>query len=132
MGIGYRFVGDRRDADLPQRLRLLGVGRKVKVGEKHLPLAQHLALTGLRLLHFHKDLGVGKNVLGCRHNLGTRPLVVHVGEPLVLGSTRLDEHIMTVGHRLSDRRGDHADAIFVNLYLFRNADPHRSLPATQH
>jgi hypothetical protein len=64
-GCGDGFIGDADGAaGVDQVGTLLGVGRQVQVGVQDLPLAQHRALAGLRLLDLDDHLGTGEDLLG--------------------------------------------------------------------
>jgi hypothetical protein len=60
--LGDRFIGDADRATLDQIGTLRRIGSEVQVGVENLPLAQHRALAGLRLLDLDDHLGAGEDL----------------------------------------------------------------------
>jgi len=111
-------------ARLDQVARLVGIGRQVQVGEQHLAVAQHAALDRLRLLDLDDHLGAGEH-LGRRADDGRAgALVVGIGRADAGAGLRLHQHRVAVRNDLAHRRRRQADAVLMDLDLFRNADLH--------
>jgi hypothetical protein len=125
--VGDRLVGHRGAARLEQAVRLLGIGREVKVGEEDLPLAQLLPLDRLRLLDLDDQLGAGEHLVGARNDAPTRRGVGRVAGADAGAGPGLHENLVSAGDVLAHRHRREADAMLLDLDLLRYADTHPGL-----
>ena len=106
---------------------LIRVRCKVQIGEKQLPLAQHLALAGLRFLDLHDHVGLREHIRGgCNDRRAGRD-IVGIRETRTHTRAGFDQHRVAMRHGLHRCIGRHADAEFLRLDLFRASDFHWSL-----
>ena len=96
----------------------------MQVGEKRLALAQHGALRRQRLLHLDDHVGDVEHLRGIGKDSCADAAIVVVGDAHALGGARLHEHLMSVGDELARARRHQADAVLVDLDLFRHPDAH--------
>src|SRR5207244_2579337 len=80
-----------------------------------------LALLALRLLHLDDQLGFLPGIADARAGL----LVGGIRGADAAAGVRLRHHLVAVRHQLAHRGRRQADAVFVGLDLFRDADDHR-------
>ena len=107
-----------------QVLGLLRIGRQMQIGEQRLALAQHGALGRLRLLHLDDHIGDVEHLRGIGKDRGADAAIVVIGDAHALGRARLHEHLMSVRDQLARARRHQADAVLVDLDLFRHPDAH--------
>ncbi len=110
-------------------MRLVGVGRKMQVGEQNLPLAQALALQRLGFLDLDDHVGLGEDRIRRRHDPGADRRVIGIGKTRAHPGGGFHHHLMPVGDGFARGVRGHAHAEFLRLDLFRASDLHRVLPA---
>ncbi|GAA3249890.1 hypothetical protein GCM10020258_04370 [Sphingomonas yabuuchiae] len=126
-GAGDGLIGDAGRARLHQALGLRLVGGEVEIGEQHMVRAQHRDLDRLRLLDLHDHLGLLEHLGGGGDDARARIDIVLVLEIDAGAGLGLDDHLVTGGDQLGDRRRGQADAIFVVLDFLGNTDAHDEL-----
>ena len=124
IAVRYGFVGNGRAARGQQILCLLGIGRKVEIGEQQLTLAQHLALGRLRFLDLHN------HVRRCEHlfravedlcaSVGVRGVVEAGTDP----GTLLNKNGVPVRDGFLSRAGCHANTEFLRFDFSRASNLH--------
>ena len=121
-----RLVGaaDRPAVDHRMSQRL--ATGEVEIGEDELPPADEPVLGSDRLLDLDDHLGRGVDLLDCGEDTGADRLVGAVGETAVLAGRSLHEDVVSPFDELLHAGGSEADAIFVVLDLFWNADNHNA------
>ena len=96
----------------------------MEIGVKNLTGAQHFALARLRLLDLHDHVGLGEDRLRRVDHLGSRRDVFRIDGADPEARLGLDQHPVSVAHRLAGALRRHSDAVFVILDLLRHADQH--------
>ena len=99
---------------------------EVEIGEDELPPADEPVLGSDRLLDLDDHLGRGVDLLDRGEDTGADRLVGAVGETAVLAGRSLHEDVVSPFDELLHAGGSEADAIFVVLDLFWNADNHNA------
>ncbi len=123
-GRRHGLVGDADGAARDEILRLVRIGREMQVGEQDLPVAQHLALDRLRLLHLDDHVGGGEHLGRGSGDFRARLAVRVVVHSDALTGVVLDDHLVAVRHRFAHAARHEADAIFENLDFLGDADAH--------
>ena len=103
-----------------------GIRRKVQIRKQDLAFAQHRAFDRLRLLDLDDHLRALEHFFGARSDLRAGTAIVVVGGADAGAGIGLHQYRMTMHLHLTHRRRRQADAIFVDLDFFRNADQHCS------
>ncbi len=122
--VAERFVGHGNDAGLQQIFGQLAVGGEVKIGEDDLARPQHLEFGRLRLLDLDDHLRTGVNLLGGGDDFGAVAGVLVVAETRSRAGRGLDQHVVPCAGKLLGADGQQADAVFVILDFFGDADEH--------
>ncbi len=121
---GDGFIGDANRAARDEIARLLGIGRKVQVGEEDLARLEHLALESLGLLDLDDHLRVAKNLRGGRDDGSAGVAIRVVVHADALPGGRLDDHLVAVSAQFPHAGRRQADAMLEDLRLLGNADAH--------
>jgi hypothetical protein len=100
----------------------------VQIGKENLAFAQALAFHGLRFLDLHDHVGLGKDFLGRRKDLGTGGDIVGIGKASTRAGQGFDHNRMAVVHGFADGIRGHPHAEFLRLDLFRATDLHFPTP----
>ena len=91
---------------------------------KNLPLAQHRVFDRERFLYFHDHVRCRENVRVFPDDLGSRSGVFLIRVARADARPGGDEHAMTALDELVSRRREKANAVFLLLNFFRDADNH--------
>ena len=83
-----------------------------------------LAFGGERLLDLHDQLGLPEDLISVGNDLGTRRLVIGIGETGTRSGIALDHDPVAIVGELPHRRRHQTDPIFAVLDFLRNADQH--------
>jgi hypothetical protein len=101
----HRLIGDAGGAGLDEALRLIGIGREVKVGEEEVARLEQGDLLRLRLLHLHDHVGGGEGGGGVGGDAGAG---IHIGVVLEINAhagTGLDDDLVPAATAPPPRRG---------------------------
>ena len=118
------FIGDTNRAAGDQVARLLGIGRKVEVGEEDLARLEHLALESLGLLDLDDHFRVAENLRRSRDDGSARVAVRVIVHSDTLPGGRLDDHLVAVSAQFPHAGSRKANAMLEDLGLLGNADAH--------
>ena len=125
-----RFVSHACDSGFQKRFRERLARREMEIGEKDLSFAQQRILGGERFLHLHDHLRALEKLGRALHDLRSGRSVVRIWISGSDASVFLHQDCVAAFGELISRRGQQTHAIFLLLYLFRDADDHISLVRT--
>ena len=122
--VAERFVGHGDRAGLQEVLGQLAVGGEVEIGEDDLPPPQQPALAGLGLFDLDDHLRPAVDLFGRGGQFGPVADVLVVAQAGAAARARLDQHAVSRAGQFFRPDGQQADAIFVVLDFFGDADEH--------
>ena len=96
----------------------------MKIGVENLTFAQHGSFHGLRLLHLHDHLGLGKNLRRRFDHCGASSSVVSIRGANAAAGIFLHPDLVAVANRLAHGNWRHADAVFMVFNFLGYTDEH--------
>ena len=96
----------------------------MKVGEKHLPFAQHLAFIGLRLFDFDNHLAVVKKSSNIASDRSACRTVIRIRCTNAFSGLPLYNDLVAMSNDFTNACRRESDAIFVIFSFFGDADLH--------
>ena len=125
LAVAHRLIGNANDLGLEKLVGQLRQRRQVQIGKQHQAFAEENVLLLDGLLDLDHHLGLAPGIAGVAHNLRAGILIFGVVEARLRAGLGLHQHLVAgLGQRLHAGRS-HANARFVVLDLFGNADDHR-------
>ena len=125
--VAERFVGHGDQAALQEVLGQLAIGGEMEIGEDDLPAPQQPALAGLGLLDLDDHFRLAVDLFGRGGHFGAMADVFVVAQAGAGARARLDQHAVSRAGQFFRPHGQQADAVFVILDFFGDADEHGSV-----